>query len=68
MFSCVIFLVVDECIALQDIDYSCPDWCQLDGYLGLEGSLLLLVHSTVSIDYNYEGATQNMRAMVALSI
>ena len=55
-------------IPLQDIDYSCSVWCQLDDYLGLGGRLMLLVHSTVNIGYNYQGATQNVRAMVALFI
>ena len=67
-FSREFFLVVDKCVALQDVDYSCPEWCRLDDYLGPEGRLLLLVHSTASVGYNYQGATQNMRAMVALSI
>ena len=67
-FSRVIFSVIDKCVALQDIEYSCSVCCQLDGRLSLGGRLLMLVHSTVNIGYNYQGATQNMRAMEALSI
>ena len=43
------FLIDDIYLALQDIDYRCLIGCHLDDYLDLEGTLLLLIHSVVSM-------------------
>ena len=43
------FLIDDIYVALQDFDYRCLIGCRLDDYLRLEGTLLLLIHSTVSM-------------------
>ena len=43
------FLIGDTHVALQDIDYRCLIGCRLDDYLDLEGTLLLLIHSVVSM-------------------